>query len=299
MKLCPYCNKKISFFGTTFGGIEHTKCNSDAEKHKSFVRSYVKNEALSGRFNKIAPNEFNDAQKYFSNTPELEESMAAGFDDAVEEMCDDVMLDDKELNDLENFINDLTTRFQDNDANEPSTREYVIKMLSQYGALKTIADARTLYQLRQGIAPNIQPPAGLMLNKNETFIYYWGSVQCSTLNVKTKFRGRSTGGSYRISKKFSIRHTEHRGRPVSYSEWNNKGSGVLAITNKHIFFLGDGDKGDVKERFSRISSIDPTSDGFIVNLDLKTRPAVRFTISGTSRDAWFASNIVLAAPTFG
>ena len=298
MKLCPYCNTKISFFGTAFGGIDHTKCNSDAAKHKSFVRSYVKNEALSGKFNKIAPNEFNDAQKYFSNTPELEESMAAGFDDAVEEMCDDVMLDDKELNDLENFINDLTTRFQDNDPNEPSTREYVINMLSQYGALSTIADARTIYQLRQGIAPNIQPPAGLMLNKNETFIYSWGSVRCSTLNVKTKYRGRSTGGSYRIAKNFSIRHTEHRGRPISYSEWNNKGSGVLAVTNKHIFFLGDGDKGDVKERFSRISSIDPTSDGFIVNLDLKTRPAVRFTISGTSRAAWFASNIVLAAPLF-
>ena len=117
--------------------------------------------------------------------------MAAGFDDAVEEMCDDVMLDDKELNDLENFINDLTTRFQDNDANEPSTREYVIKMLSQYGALKTIADARTLYQLRQGIAPNIQPPAGLMLNKNVFLVIFTRYLRKSVRDLPMAYRSRN------------------------------------------------------------------------------------------------------------
>ena len=204
---------------------------------------------------------------------------------------DDLVLDDKELKNLENFIGELETRFK------PPAHQYVMTLLDRYGTSRKLFQARTLYELQQGIPPKRKSPAGLFLNKNETFIYSWDSVQCSTLNVKTRYRGRSTGGSYRVGKKFTIRHSEHRGRPVSYSEWNDQGWGVLAVTNKHLFFLGDGDAGDVKERFSSVSSLDPTSDGFIVNLNLKTRPAVRFTLEGSSRDAWFASNIILAAPS--
>ena len=295
MKQCPYCNQKISFFGTLFGGINHTECNSEASKHRNFIRNYVKSEVMLGRFNKIAPNEFAEAQKFLSGTLEIEESTAAGFDDAVEEMCDDISLDDEELQKITNFIKDFETRFPDAKTGEPSTEEYVKNMLDLYGSYRTLGQARILYELQKGILPEMQPPTGLMLNKNETFIYSWDSVRCSILNVKTRFRGRSTGGTYRISKNFSLRHTEHRGEPVAYTEWKDIGSGILSVTNKHLIFLGG--KRDVKERFTNISSLDPTSDGFIVNLSLKTRPAVRFTMSGSSRDAWFASNVILKAPS--
>lgn len=295
MKQCSYCNQKISFFGTLFGGVNHAECNSEASKHRSFIRNYIKSEVMLGRFNKIAPNEFAEAQKFLSDTLEIEESTAAGFDDAVEEMCDDISLDDEELQKITNFIKDFETRFPDAKTGEPSTEEYVKNMLDRYGSYRTLGQARILYELQKGILPEMQPPTGLMLNKNETFIYSWESVRCSILNVKTRFRGRSTGGSYRISKNFSIRHTEHRGEPVAYTEWKDIGSGILSVTNKHLIFMGD--KRDVKERFSNISSLDPTSDGFIVNLSLKTRPAVRFTMSGSSREVWFASNVILKAPS--
>ena len=84
MKQCSYCNQKISFFGTLFGGIDHSECNAEASKHRSFIRNYIKSEVMLGRFNKIAPNEFAEAQKFLSGTLEIEESTAAGFDDAVE-----------------------------------------------------------------------------------------------------------------------------------------------------------------------------------------------------------------------
>ena len=290
MNLCPYCNQKISFFGTLFGGIDHTKCNADAKKFKSYIRNYIKQEALLGKFDRKAPKEFFSAEEYLPRD-EMETQFAAGYDDAVEEMCDDLLLDDEELKNLEGFIGEFANSFK------PSEYEYMMKMLNRYGTSRTLHQARTLYDLKQGKLIQREPPTGLFLNKNETFIYSWTSVKCSTLNVKTKYKGRSTGGTYRISKNFSIRHTEHRGRPIPYTEWTSKGYGTMVITNKHLIFLGDGDKGDVKEKFSKITSIDPTSDGFIVNLSLKTRPAVRFTLSGTSRDAWFASNIILMAPS--
>ena len=61
MKQCSYCNQKISFFGALFGGIDHTECNAEATKHRGFIRNYIKSEVMLGRFNKIAPNEFAEA----------------------------------------------------------------------------------------------------------------------------------------------------------------------------------------------------------------------------------------------
>ena len=117
--------------------------------------------------------------------------------------------------------------------------------------------------------------------------------QCSYCNQKISFFGAFFGGIDHTE--CNAEATKHRGEPVAYTEWKDIGSGNLSVTNKHLIFMGD--KRDVKERFSNISSLDPTSDGFIVNLSLKTRPAVRFTMSGSSREVWFASNVILKAPS--
>ena len=54
----------------------------------------------------------------------MEAEMAAGYDDAVEEMCDDLVLDDKELKNLENFIGELETRFK------PGTMQLIVLVVT-------------------------------------------------------------------------------------------------------------------------------------------------------------------------
>jgi hypothetical protein len=151
-----------------------------------------------------------------------------------------------------------------------------------------------LYRLKNDLELNkIDLPSGILLQKNEIPIMNIYNVSCHHLNVKTKYRGGSTGGSYRLSSQLTIRHSEHRGRPVSYSEWDRAGTGDLILTNKHLYFLGDGSARDHKEKLSSIISFDPTSDGFIVNLNFKTRPAVRFQMD--EREAFYCTNMLSLA----
>ena len=86
--------------------------------------------------------------------------------------------------------------------------------------------------------------------------------------------------------------------PVKYTINSGKTYEVhVAVNNNPIV---DGYYADPEILYSNKTSkyyLYPTSDGFIVNLSLKTRPAVRFTMSGSSRDAWFASNVILKAPS--
>lgn len=212
----------------------------------------------------------------------ISEALIYSFDKVITPKLDDFLIDDQELKDLNNFFRELE-------------QIYPINLLdldagNKYG----IVHGNQLYKLKNDMDLNeIDLPPGILLQKNESPIVHITNVKCHLLNIKTKYRGRSTGGSYRLSSKLTIRHSEHRGRPVSYSEWDLVGRGDLVLTNKHIYFLGDGSVRDHKEKLTSIISYDPTSDGFILNLTFKTRPAVRYQMN--EHDAFYCTNMLSLA----
>ena len=282
MKLCRYCDKKISWWG----GIDHSICEETATNHTNYLRNYTKQLIIKGEFDiSSVSDSFKVAEKYLSSS-EVSDALAYGYTVAMEDLADDRMIDDEEGELVIKFINNLVE-------NSNESMKEVLAWLNVYGANNTYLQSRTMYEFDQGKLPNAEPPSGLMMNKGEKFIYSFSNVSCHALNIKTRFRGRSTGGSYKLSKNISLRHTEHRGKPVSYSEWKRIGSGTLAITNKHLYFLGYADSRDVKERLSKVISLEPVSDGFIININLKTRPAYRFKMD--SGEAWMASNFLMGA----
>ena len=283
MKLCRYCNQKISWFG----GIDHSVCEKNAKNHKSNIHAYIKRSILDGTFDiRNTSKKFNKAEKYLSAN-EVQKAIAYGYDDAVIDIIDDAIVDNKEEKNWSAFRKNLETNLN-------QTFGEVSEWLNIYDTDKLLHMAVTLNQLKKGQVPDNSPPSGLMLRRGEEFLYSWSNVKGHALNIKRKYKGGSTGGTYRLTKKFSLRHSQFRGRPVSYSEWDSIGSGELTITNKNLYFLGYGKSRDVKEKLSNVISLDPTDDGFIVNIDLKTRPAYRFSMQ-SSKIAWMASNIILNA----
>jgi len=281
MKTCLYCKKKISWWG----GIDHDPCNERALNHKGYIQKYTEEQILKGTFDitKI-PSEFLDAEKYLTSS-EAERAIAYGYDEAVITMIEDALIDNKEMGNVDKFIRNLS---------DNSNQSYgeVVEWLNIYGTSISIYCGYQIHKIKNGIETDADAPPGLMLKKGERFLLSWPTT-CHALNIKTKYKGRSSGGSYKLSRKFTIRHTEHRGKPVSYAEWNKIGGGVLAVTNKHLCFLGSGSTRDMKERLSNVISLDPTNDGFIVNLSLKTRPALRFEMS--EKQAFFATNALMLA----
>ena len=285
MSLCRYCNQKISWFG----GIDHSVCEANAKNHKSNIHAYIKRSILEGTFDiRNTSKEFNKAEKYLSAN-EVQKAIAYGYDAAVINIIDDTIVDNEEEKNWSAFRENLETNLN-------QTFGEVSEWLNIYDTDKLLHMAITLNKLKKGQAPDNSPPSSLMLTKGEKFLYSWSNIGGHALNVKKKYKGSSTGGSYRLTKKFSLRHNQFRGKPVIYSEWDSIGSGELTLTNKYLCFLGYGKTRDIKEKLSSIISLDPTDDGFIVNIDLKTRPAYRFSMQ-SSKIAWMASNIILNAQT--
>jgi len=283
MKVCKYCGEKISWYRF---GRDHEACTEAASDYRNVVIEYTRQSILEGTFDlKSLPSAVADAEKYLPAS-DMEYALAYGYDDAVEEMCEDALFDNSEMDRVNQFVEHFAEQTNQN-FNE------VFDWLDIFGTRKTMFQARQLHQLKSGELIPVDPPTGLMIGKGEKFIYAWPSVTCYSLNVKTRYKGSSTGGSYRLTGRFSIRHSQHRGRPVSYSEWKQVGSGLLAITNKNLIFSGEGSTPDRRESLSKIISVDPADDGFIVNTNLKTRPALR--ISMDKDDAWYASNMLVMA----
>ena len=103
MKICQYCNEKISWFG----GVDHTKCNAVAETHKSNIHAYIKKSIIAGNFNiKNTPAAFKDAEQFLTAS-EVENAIAFGYDDAVRHIIDDALVDDKERKNWDAFRNNL------------------------------------------------------------------------------------------------------------------------------------------------------------------------------------------------
>ena len=229
MKTCVYCKKKISWWG----GIDHDPCNERALNHKGYIQKYTEEQILKGTFDITkVPGKFHDAEKYLTSS-EAEGAIAYGYDEAVITMIEDALIDNKEMDDLGKFFSNLS------DNSDQSVSEWV-KQLNKYGTSSSIHYGTQIHKIKNGIETDATAPSGLMLKKGERFLLSWPAA-CHALNIKTKYKGRSSGGSYRLSRKFTIRHTEHRGKPVSYAEWNKIGDGVLAVTNKHLCFLQEPD----------------------------------------------------------
>ena len=329
---CPFCDEKVTGWFSSeheqcyknfLEELEAIKKNisksisdkkspefSDLVNNSSdiFQRYILKNEGricvmqiLAGEFRKIRTssdaqilNKFTDsiAKKFetnkdlllkkFDQESGISEALTFSFDEVLTPKLDDFLIDDQELEDIENFYQALQ-------------KIYLLDLLkldasNRYG----IVHGNQLYRLKNDLELNkIDLPPGILLQKNEHPIVHIANVKCHHLNIKTKYRGRSTGGSYRLSSKLTIRHSEHRGRPVSYSEWDLVGRGELVLTNKHIYFLGEGSARDHKEKLGNIISYDPTSDGFIANLNFKTRPAVRYQMN--EHNAFYCTNMLSLA----
>ena len=288
MKLCKYCHQKISWLG----GIDHSICEREANHHKKYIINYIKLAILNDSFDfNNYPEELKAAQEYLTSTVFLKQ-FAYGYHTAIISMMDDAVIDETELEKVTSFRRHL-------EKNLDQSFDQVSSWLNIYDTDKILYMGSMLRLLKTGRGSDIptKPPSDIILSKNEKHIYTWNNVNAHTLNKKIKYRGRSTGGTYRVSKDFSIRHTEHRGKPVSYDEWVKIGRGRMVLTNNHLFFLLDGQGRDVKEMLKNIISIDPLEDGFIVNTSLQTRPAHRFSMDDQNV-AWIASNFILNAQSY-
>lgn len=204
----------------------------------------------------------------------LRESLVRGWEEAV-----DHFLDDGDLNaDEEDRLVGFQSRFR------LSQDE-----LDKRGKFLRLAKAGILRDLLNGKAPaRVTVEGSLPFNflKDEQVIWLFNDVDYFEDRTRTRFVGGSHGASVRIAKGVYYRVGAFQGEPVTRTERVQVDRGMLAVTNKHLYFGGSAKSFRIKHE--KIVSIMPFADGVGVVKDAASaRPQIFVT-----GDGWFTCNLL-------
>jgi hypothetical protein len=104
--------------------------------------------------------------------------------------------------------------------------------------------------------------------------------------VRRQIVGRSQGMSFRVMKGVYYRVGGFKGEPLMTTERKNLGTGMLAVTNKNLYFVGPGKTTRIP--YAKVVSFTPYSDAVGVMRDAATAKPQFFMVD----DPWFAYNLI-------
>ncbi len=204
----------------------------------------------------------------------VEEYIVKGFERAVELAFEDGLLSEDEENSLLELKKHFELEQSDLDAN---------------GAFSKLVKGAVLRDIMEGEIPDrVIINANLPFNfqKSERLIWLFQNVDYYEQKKRTHYVGGSQGFSIRVAKGLYYRTGAYKGKRVEYDETVHAGTGLLGVTNKHIYFSGGAKS--FRIRLDKIVSFEPYEDGVGVQRDAATaKPQVFIT-----NDGWFTHNLI-------
>ena len=76
------------------------------------------------------------------------------------------------------------------------------------------------------------------LQRNEVWLFAMNNVPYSEVRTQRRIEGRSAGTSVRVAKGVSMRVGASRGTPVERDILTERGTGLFALSTKHVYFNG-------------------------------------------------------------
>lgn len=122
--------------------------------------------------------------------------------------------------------------------------------------------------------------------KSETLLWLFPDAEYCQPRTRTSYQGRSSGVSLRVAKGVYYRIGQFQGNPVANTQIALLDTGMVAITNKHLYFAGDFKS--LRVRFDKVVSVTPYSDAIAIQRDDVTRLDIFKT-----GDGWFTYNLVM------
>ncbi len=160
---------------------------------------------------------------------------------------------------------------------------------ANYNALAQLDKAAVIRGVIEGTIPNRFKDGDdlpINLQKSEKLVWVFNGVDYCELKTRRERRGGSHGVSIRIARGLYYSPRQFRSQTHEWDETVHVGTGLLAITSKHIYFHG-GTK-SFRIPYSKIVSFEQFSDGFGVMRDTQTAKPQSFRTG----DGWFVYNLV-------
>lgn len=152
--------------------------------------------------------------------------------------------------------------------------------------IQKIGQAGILRQIQQGITPQTNIAAPILLSSKEHVLWAYQGVTYYLEKITKETRGRSSGYSFRVCKGVYYRTGQFRGKPIEHRSMENVGNGQLFITDTNIIFYSPTQC--IKIPFKKIIGITPYSDGIEIHRDGANAKRVMFQ----GLDPWFVMNLL-------
>jgi hypothetical protein len=161
--------------------------------------------------------------------------------------------------------------------------------LEEKGAFSKVVKSAVLRDLLEGKMPErmvVHMDLPFNFQKIENLIWLFTGVNYYEERSKTHYTGGSQGMSVRIAKGLYYRASAFRGDPVVTSRTVLLDRGLMAVTNKHIYFAGDHKSFRVP--YHKIVSFRALDKGIGIQRDAQSaKPQIFMT-----GDGWFSYNLI-------
>lgn len=219
----------------------------------------------------------NISKSHYVPNEKVHLALSNGWEKAVDHYLEDGILSAEEESQLTSFSDRFSLKQDDLDNKGMYTR------FVRAGVLRDLTEGKVPQRIR------VSGQLPFNLQKAETLIWVFPDVAYYEDKKRRHFVGGTHGVSIRIAKGVYYRVGAFRGQPVETTERVHMGTGVLGVTNKHLYFAG-GQK-SIRIKYDKIVSYIPFDDGIGIHRDASTaKPQVFVT-----GDGWFTYNLVMNA----
>ena len=157
------------------------------------------------------------------------------------------------------------------------------------GTHRNLVEAAVIREATEGIIPqrfSTTSPLPMNFQKSEQLVWAFAGVDYSEVRTRRERRGVSHGVSIRIARGLYYSPRTFRSQPYEYEETVNADNGLLALTNKHVYFHGG--RKSFRIRYDKVVSFEQFRDGFGLVRDAQSAKPQIFRTG----DGWFVYNLV-------
>lgn len=270
MGSCKFCGDAAGFLRKS-----HKACKQKNIEGKERIESLVASVGSVGGDLKTLDSSIQQvASTSYIDRDLVKALVASGWAKAVEIAFEDGVLSEEE----EAALSDVKAHFS------LSQQE-----LDKNGAFTKIIKGAILRDVLNGVLPQrieLQGNLPFNLQKAEQVVWLFHDVDYYEEKTRTRYEGGSQGVSIRVAKGLYYRAGAFKGERVQSTETIHADTGLLGVTNKHIYFKGSSK--NFRINYNKIVSFEMFSDGIGVQRDAQTAKPQSFTTD----DGWFTYNLI-------
>ena len=271
MGKCKYCGQAAGFLRS-----KHKDCEQKHSAGKNKISKLLENAFASETdFASIKSDIEKIAKENFIKRPQLETLFADIFDHTIANFLEDGIFSEAEEAKIEQYIKQFSLSQA---------------LLDKNQSFQKMVRASVLRDLTEGNIPDpkIQINGHLPFNfqKTEKLIWFFQDVQFYEQRTRTQYRGGYSGVSIKVAKGVYYRTGGFTGNPVKIEEMNYIATGLMALTNKHVYFASPVK--NLRLPLNKIITMDPYEDGIGLQKDgVRAKPQVFKNLDG-----WFIYNAI-------